>query len=893
VSSVSIYNLSSREIVSTKLFVPVLSQKLLSRPQIVGKLNEALSHKLTLLSAPAGSGKTTLLCQWAVQAALPIAWLSLSEDDNDPVRFWCYVVAACQTVLSSVGMHMMDQLQSPEPPPLETVLPLLINDLALVSQPFVLVLDDYHVITESVIHHTFRSFLDHLPPSLHIVLISRTDPPLALARRRVRHELVELRMADIRFTQEEATEWFTHLLHLPLSPTQITLLMERTEGWAAALHLAALSFHRDADLSLALADFTGSHRHMIDYLVEEVLAHQPEEVYSFLLSTAFLDRLTASLCDAVTERSDGQVMLELLEREGLFIQPLDEHRRWYRYHPLFAEALRVCAVQEVGNEQRVGLSRRASGWYEQHGLLFEAVEMALSAADYETAIRVGFSVVPRLLLTGQHATVARWIEQVPRMLRSSHPLLSLALAWTRLLLGQRMLALEPLREAEQSFSSRQDRQGLGQVATARALFARLERDGKDAIRWGQVALALLAEEEQVQRCFSVIALGYGYRLQGEVTLARQKLLEARLLSEQLESKSALLGSTLLQGEILALQGHLSQAAICYQQVIEAGETWMPLAIEASLALGELLLEWNELEGAATQLERALHLSQQYEETTLVARTVLLQARHLQAKALSEQTEEAFWRAVILARQSKHAQLLASARAYQARWWLRQGDLEAARQFQSTCGLTGEEAPSYEYEEVVLTLVRILLAQGESAEARRLLERWLAFAVTQGRTQSQVEILMLLAQAADVQGQLTEAVSLLHQALVLASEGRYCQLFVQEGAALSRLLHLLEPRWRGKASASYLEHVLKALPIDRTTASASPSASTHIPLLSPLTPREYKVLRLLAAGLSMREIATELVVSLNTIKTQVQSLYRKLDARSREAALAKARAFQLL
>jgi LuxR family maltose regulon positive regulatory protein len=320
---------------------------------------------------------------------------------------------------------------------------------------------------------------------------------------------------------------------------------------------------------------------------------------------------------------------------------------------------------------------------------------------------------------------------------------------------------------------------------------------------------------------------------------------------------------------------------------------MPLAIEASLALGSLLLEWNRLDDAQAQLERALRLSHQYEETSLVARTVLLQARLLQARASSEQTEEAFWRAVILARQSKHRQLQASAQTYQVRWWLLQGNLEAAQQFQISCNLTDEEAPSYEREEVALTLARLLLAQEEAIAARQLLERWLAFAVAQGRTQSQVEMLMLLALAADVQGQLTEALSLLHQALVLASEGRYCQLFVQEGLQLARLLRLLQPQWRGKADATYLEHLLSAVSTAHRAGLPLPSLKSRMPMLSPLTPREYKILRLLAAGLSTREIANELVVSVNTVKTQIQSLYRKLDARSRDEALASARAFQLL
>lgn len=893
VSNMSSYDLAFRDLVSTKLSIPMFPAPLLARPQLVHRLDKALSHRLTLISAPAGSGKTVLLCQWVAHHTLPVAWLSLAQEENDPVRFWSYVVAACQTVQDSIGRRMLALLQSPELPALEAVLPLLINDLASLPEPFALILEDYHTITAAAVHQTMRWFLDHLPPSIHLILTSRTDPPLALARRRVHQELAELRMADLRFSPQEVSEWFTQMLSLPLSSAQVRTISERTEGWAAALHLAALCFQDAADLSQALATFSGDHRYVLDYLIEEVLAHQAEEVRSFLLQTSILNRLTGSLCDAVTGRSDAQAMLAALERTGLFVQQLDEQLHWYRFHPLLAEALQECARQAFDKEQRADLFRRASSWYERHELFFEAVEMALLAADYELAIRAGSRVVSRLLLTGQHATVARWIEQVPQELRSSQPLLCLALAWARLLLGQPAQAVEPLHEAEVWFERVQDQRGLGQVAAARALRARFQRDGREAVRWGQQALALLAEEDQAQRCFSLLALGYGYRLQGEVTLARQTLLEARLLSERLKSTSALLGATLLQGEVLTLQGALPEAAGCYQQVMQPEEIWMPLEIEASLALGTLLLEWNQLDKASFQLARAQRLSQQYEETSLLARSLLLQARLLQARADSDQAEEAFWRAVVLARQSKHAPILRQASTFQARWWLIQGNQEGVRTFQQTCGLSGEEPPTYEHEEVALTLIRVLLAQGEGGIASHLLERWLALATQQGRVQSQIEILLLLARAADVQSQLTEAVSLLHQSLLLARAGRYCQLFVQEGPALARLLPLLKPRWHGKADAAYLEHLLKAVSAAHPAPASLSEARSRLPMLSPLTPREYKVLRLLAAGLSTREIATELVVSPNTVKTQLQSLYRKLDARNREAALTAARAFQLL
>ncbi|MBV9231706.1 MAG: AAA family ATPase, partial [Chloroflexi bacterium] len=329
----------SRELLTAKLFMAPLPPSLLPRPQLIHRLNESMAHKLTLLSAPAGYGKSTLLRAWAAQATQPVAWLSLSEADNDPACFWTYVLAACRTVYPEIDPHLFHQLHLPDPLPLEAVLTSFINILAQVSASFTLVLDDYHLITQATVHRTLRLLLDQQPLHLHLLLSSRVDPPLALATRRARGDLTELRLSALRFTPEEANQWLTHLLHLPLSPQEIAVLSERTEGWIAALRLAALTLQESGGAAQHLAQFTGSHRYLLDYLLEEVLARQPEDVQSFLLTTACLERFTASLCDTLTGRSDGQMMLETLERANLFLVPLDGQRHWYRYHHLFAEVL--------------------------------------------------------------------------------------------------------------------------------------------------------------------------------------------------------------------------------------------------------------------------------------------------------------------------------------------------------------------------------------------------------------------------------------------------------------------------------------------------------------------------------------------------------------------------
>lgn len=895
---VNMEHTQSNELLRTKLFFPAPEPTLLPRLRLIQRVNESRSRKCTLISAPAGYGKTTLTRIWAEQARQPVAWLTLEETDNDPVRFWNYVIAALQTIHASIGHRILPQFQTTTSLPLEALLTSLINDLASLSQPFTFILDDYHCIRESAIHQSLRFFLDRLPPSLHLMIMTRTDPPLGLAHRRAQRELIELRSADLCFTLEETQQLLKQELTSPIAPSQIETLYALTEGWPAALQLAILFLRGATDLSQAIAEFTGSHHYIMDYLIDEVLAHQPKTVRTFLLSTALLDRLTGDLCNALTGSSHGQEMLEQLESANLFLLPLDAHRHWYRYNHLFAHALRKRAIRELGQEQYTHVYRLASAWYEQHGFLHEAIEAALMAADYTNVIRIFatplLSPVLSLMLAGQYHTISRWLRQLPEDVLRDLPGSYTALAWVYLLAGQHKEMQESLRKAEQFFTRSGNRIELGRLTSMRAMLACFQFIDEGAINLGQEALALLPEDFLGARGIATISLGLGYCLQGEVILAKRTLIEARLISEQTGNTSITAGCALLSGTVLMLQGKLTQAITHYQQVIDDQQTWVPFASEALLRIAALLFERNDLSAATMYVERALRFGQQRKETFLIARCMLLQARILQASGEpSEQIEEAFIRAVVLARQSQHSYLLDLVYAYQARWWLAAGNKEATQQWFTTYSPISEEIPTYKQEVIALTAVRVLIARGDSAASQQILERWSALAHTQGRVGSQIEMLLLRSRAADAQSLITKAVSYVQQALLLAEDGQYVQVFVEEGASIKRLLSLLQLQWSKQNNYAYLGGLINAIPSKPLEYQSTSSSIKLLPLLDPLSPREYAVLRLLAAGLSAREIADELTVSLNTIKTQLKSVYRKLNATSRQEALACAHYRKLL
>jgi LuxR family maltose regulon positive regulatory protein len=452
-------------ILTTKLYLPPARPNVVLRPRLVERLNEGLHRKLTLICAPAGFGKTTLLSAWLAGCERPVAWLSLDEEDSDPTRFLAYLVSALRTITTTIGETALALLQSSQPPPIDNLLPMLLNEIAIMSQPAVLVLDDYHLLDARPIDQAIALLLEHLPPQLHLVIATREDPPLPLARLRARGQLTELRAADLRFTSIEVTAFFTEVMDLSLAEADIAALEARTEGWIAGLQLAALSMQGHQDVGGFIRAFSGDHRYILDYLAEEVLQRQPEQLRSFLLQTSILDRLHGSLCDAVSGQTGGSAQLEALHRGNFFVVLLDDTRQWYRYHHLFAEVLRAYLLAEQPDLIST-LHQRASAWYEQHGSSAYAIRHALAAQDFARAADLLELAVPAMRNSRQEAAVLSWLRALPDELIHRRPVLSVAYAWSLLAEGQLNGVEEWLRSAERWLDTTADRRELTSTSAA-------------------------------------------------------------------------------------------------------------------------------------------------------------------------------------------------------------------------------------------------------------------------------------------------------------------------------------------------------------------------------------------------------------------------------------------
>jgi LuxR family maltose regulon positive regulatory protein len=884
----------------TRLQVPRLRPRLVRRRRLIEHLDQGLQVPLTLVSAPAGAGKTTLLAQWLAERQQPAAWVSLEPADNDPVRFLSVLIAALQQLDPQLGTTALAYLYPPPPAPPpspETIVDLLVSDLyQQAGREVVLVLDDYHLITTEALHQALAALVEHAPASVHLVIATRTDPALPLARLRARGQLSEVRAAQLQFLPEETKTFLQAVMGLELEASERAVLQDRTEGWIAGLQLAALSLQGRSDPQPFLADFSGSHRHIVDYLVEEVLARQPEAVQAFLLRTAILDRLTGPLCDAVTGETQGQGRLEDLERANLFLVPLDEQRQWYRYHHLFAEVLRGRAHRELGAEGLAALYTRASRWYEQNGMPVEAVETALAAADFARAAALIPALAIPLLLSQQASTLQQWLERFPPAVLETQALLCFVYAGSLFFstTPQKQTYEAPLAVAERLFEAEGNRTGLGQTATLRALAAMVRGDGAQTIAFGQQALHQLPPEALFERSTSLTALAEGYQFCGEVAAARQMVGDAQSLHEQTGHVGGLVGDARVLGDLLVMEGKLQEASEIFVRVCDSAGKWQHFTIQALMGLGAIARERNELESAAAYLEQAIDMARKTRDPVLLARASLLRARVIQARGEAERTRAAFAEALEVAQPCRYVGLVEQVQAYQVRGWLSAGHLDAARQWQTACALSRDTAPAYEREASALTLVRVLLAQGEAEEALLLLDRWRQHARAQGRTGSEIEMLVLAALAHHIQGKREQAVQVLQHALLLAAPEGYVRVFVDEGAPMVALLSLVLSRWKHKPEARYIHALLSVLhaapPAEELFSSIAPHRE---PPLEPLSSRERKVLRGLAAGLSNAEIAASLVVSINTVRTQARSLYRKLNVKNRHEAVTVAQHWKLL
>ena len=916
----------SDPLLATKLAPPPARLDLVRRPHLVERLNEAVRLKLTLISAPAGFGKTTLLAEWRTSPPtrkLPTAWLALDERDDDSARFWTYVIGALDGISADVGRGAQALLQSPQPPPVEMMLTVLVNALAAVPFDFALVLDDYHLIGAKSIHQSLSFLLDHMPPQMHLILATRADPPVALARLRARGQLTELRAGDLRFTPDEVAAFLGQVMGMRLPAVDVAALETRTEGWIAGLQLAALSMRGRDDVFGFIAAFTGSHRHILDYLTEEVLARQPEDVESFLLQTCILDRLAAPLCDAMTGRSDGQAMLERVERDNLFLLALDEARGWYRYHHLFADALRT-RLQQTQPAMVSALHARAAEWHEHNGSRDEAVRHALAAGDFERAARLLEHEAGEMLLRGQGASLRAAIEALPAAYVRARPWLSLSAAWALLFAGQ-VDAVEPrLREVEGmagaiergddghagESDAGQDARGdmLGGVALARAALAAMQTDAPRTIEMCQQALAYLPEGSMVLRGLAAGYLGTAYWLTGDVEAAGNAVNEAIALSRQAGNAYYALTTTSLLGQLRMAQGRLREAATAYEQALhlaaqEYGE--IPSVAPAHVGLSDVLLEWNELGGAERHAQQAITLGRQGGDLSTLILGYLTLAR---VKSALRDRDGSLAALDEVERVAQHSTLPAyvagGIAAWRARLALSFDDSAAAAGWARQLEWSTQPTAVWLGDIESITLARVLVALGRLDEAMAALERLRSEAETGGRTGSVIECLALVALVAQARGNSDEALASLRRALVLAEPHGYVRVFIGQGAAMARLLAKLlevEQRWRGSweaaASASYIRRLLGAFdPAFEQAARGPAAAPTHgeaQTLIEPLSGRELEVLRLIASGASNRDIARELIVSLGTVKKHLNNIFGKLDAHSRTQAVARARQLGLL
>ena len=897
-------------LLATKLHRPRSRVQLVPRSHLVERLQQGVAGALTLVSAPAGFGKTTLLAQWLAHSSTPVAWLSLEAEDNDPTRFLSYLIAALQTLDAQMGIQALAMVRTPQPSPPEAVLAVLASDLVSRDRgDFALVLDDYHVITADPIQRGMTYFVEHLPLPLHLILATRTDPPFPLARLRAQGQLCELRSADLCFGTAEASAFLQTVMGLDLSPEAIATLEHRTEGWIAGLQLAALSLQGRTDVSAFLAAFTGTHRFVLDYLSEEVLAQQPEPVQTFLLHTSILERLSGPLCDAVTEQEGSQVMLEALERANLFVVALDDERGWYRYHHLFAEVLRR-HLQQIEPMLLPVLHHRASAWYEQHELLAEAVQHALATPDVELAARLIEPIALPVAIHGQISTVLGWLNALPDALVRAHPFLCVYYALLLIFTSQFEAAEELLQEAERGIQegmpAEQERTLLGWVLGNRAAIAGISGDVAHAVSLARQALALLPEAEVIPRSGAILVASRAYELSGDVTLTTEhEVAAASVLIRTSDNPYAAVHSICLLARLYVLQGRLRLAAATYRQVVQAvPRPEVVQIIFGSLyyyfGLGDLLRECNDLDAAEQHLLQGMALINEMltiePAAAMLGYTAL--ARLQQARGY---TTAALTTLDTLAHSAERRHfaphLVTQGAAVRAQLELAQGNVAAAIRWADASGLSTEDDDlRYPREGEYLALVRVRIAQArddpESSflqEVLHLLDRLRESAEAKARLGSVLEILVQRALALQAQGNRTDALSTLERALELAEPEGYIRLFVDESLPM---LALLRHAYVRGIVPGYVTTLLSAF--GEQNASDPPLASARPDsLLEPLTERERDVLRLLLEGASNREIARRLVLSVNTVKRHVYNLCGKLGVQSRTQAIIRARALNLL
>ncbi len=906
----------------TKLYAPPPRPNLVARPRLIERIDQGLraGHRLTLVSAPAGYGKTTLLSAWWAanrDQERKLAWLSLDERDNDPARFWAYVIGALQTLRSDLGQEALSQLQAPQPPPIEGLLTQLLNQIATAFPPtslspqLILLLDDYHVIETPAIDEALAFLIDHLPPQLHLVIATRADPGLPLPRLRARGQLTEIRAADLRFTAGEAADFLNQTMGLDLTVDDVATLEARTEGWIAGLQLVALSMRSSEDPSGFIADLTGSDRFILDYLAAEVLRQQPAARQTFLLQTSILDRLCGPLCDAVLtsdEAGSSQQMLEALEADNLFIVPLDNERRWYRYHRLFADFLRS-RLNQVHPDQVPELHRRAAAWHERNALAAEAIEHALRGQDFDRAADLIEEITRTLLVQGEVTTLLHWFEQLPEDLFRARSRLSICYAQTLTSANQLDRIETYLRYAEESQDTAGPRADLlmGRVSAVRAYTSFFAGDVYRAAELARRAYTLLPEDDAFFRSVASWFIGLAQLFGHDAAAADQAFTKSMDLGTTAGSSLTTLLSIFVRGHLNFLRGDLHGAEALFRMgerivgVEDGAERDVAATAPPSLSviyqgLGNLHREWNELETAARYLTQSIELSKRWGNGEILVDTYLLLARVRYAQGDRAGVEEALRRAEVIVQEGQISSLtVRQVRAYEVRFWVREGALDDAATWAAAwkqSALLPDDAQAAFFLRWIeeSALVQLLIAQRRFDQSLDVLDHLSQRAKVGDWDGILIELLALQALALQGQGETEEALLALDRALALGEPEGYVRTFVDLGAEMAHLLRRATARGVG---GNYARHLLDTIEAERAQTPAPPPPPSAEGLIEPLTDREGEVLRLIAAGLTNQQIADELFIAHSTVKTHINNLYGKLDVSRRTQAVARARELGLL
>lgn len=891
-------------LLTTKLYIPQTSQNLVPRPRLFEKLNNVGSAKLILVAAPAGFGKSTLMSEWATIIDKPITWLSLDENDNNLRRFLFYLVAAIQKIDSSIGEAILPSLEVTDNPPVEQLLSTLINEIAVSENEFLIVLDDYHLITSQTIHDGLVFLLDHLPPNAHLVILGRIAPPISLSRYRARGQMIEIRPNDLRFTESEVKIFLNDLKGLDLLPEQIMALLSRTEGWITGLQLAAISMQGRDDIHEFVSAFSGSHHYIIDYLVDEVMSRQSDEIQDFLCQTSIFNRFNAALCEAVLGISNSKEILQHLNEANLFLIPLDNERNWYRYHHLFSDFLNQ-RLRENQPENVLDLHRRASEWLEQNQFILEAIDHSLVGEDYRRAARLVENIGPDMMMRSEFDQLEKWLDAIPKELVETWPWLCIIKAW----MCQRWARVDEgekyLQAAEQALINNSAPEPVGgekvirgQVAAIRALFALVKAQIPQSIEYANQALEYLPEG-YFNRAVAADAIGIAKRISGDFDGAIKIFKEAR--HDSLEAGNRILAQAIMLelGKVQTLQGRLTQAAETFREAVRLEyrktQIKIPYASTASVYLADILREWDDLDSALAHLDEGIRIGQPAKMVDAVTSGYAVLARVYLSLGNTEKAMKAYKTAERMARDipdlgsETKTFLLASG----VHLLLAQNQIPEATRIVHRSGFDVNDEITFFNVFGYIALVRVLIYSGREnidlkylSDAQSLMARILDIAKPVGYMQVVIEILVYQALAYKAQGLIDQALASLKEAIILAEPEGYIRTFIDEGAPMKDLLSQVG------SSGVAKDYVGKLLTLFDQDDPSKTFLSSH-PLTDPLSDRELDVLKLLATELSGPEIADELMVSLNTMRTHTKNIYSKLGVNNRRTAVRQAKELKLL